>query len=252
MSFARSLAYLVAYSARRQFRSKKMLLSSILLALLAGIVLLVGFQEPWKTKAFGEYIVLGVLGAFFLPMVTLLFGTGALGDDWEEKSLVYLLTRPIPRWCIFSCKFLAAAPWALATTVGALFLLERIAFLQAHESFISLFGFCFRAILLGTLAYTALFTLLGAVFRHSTLIAIGYVFIIEVFLGSVPGILKRLSIRFHVWSMIYDGGPLHPEKEMFFLPVSGETASWVLTSVAVGCVIIGAFLFSRREYRDTI
>jgi ABC-2 type transport system permease protein len=248
----RSLLFLSGYSLRRQLRSKKVFLSLLILAMIASVVFLAGLKQPWSARTFGEWVVLRLFGLFFLPVVTLMFGTGALGDDRDEKSLVYLITRPIPRWGIFAGKLAGVLPQVLLLTAGGLYLLHLAAGLHAEPDLAGSLGMYLLPIVLGALAYVSFFHFLGAAFRHSTLIAIAYVFFVEVFLGRVPGIMKRVSISFYTWSMVYDNAAdagVNPSP--VFVPLRGELAMEVLIGIAVGFLLVGAWVFSRREYHDT-
>lgn len=253
ISQLRSLLFLAGYSFRRQLRSRKVVLSFVLLAMIAVVVFLVGMRRPWNAKDFGESVALGLFGLFYLPVVTLMFGTGALGDDREEKSLVYLLTRPLPRWGIFAGKLLGVLPLVLLFTAGGLYLLHATAGRHAEPDLAGSLDLYLPAVVFGALAYVSFFHFLGAAFRHSTLIAIAYVFFVEVFLGHVPGIMKRISISFYTSSMVYGSAVDAGVKPApVFLPTQAETARMVLIGIALGFLVIGAWVFSRREYQDTV
>ena len=109
-------------------------------------------------------------------------------------------------------------------------------------------------IALGTFAYLAFFGWLGAVFRNATLIGVAHVFLVEFFMGQVPGVLKRISISFYIRCMLYDTGSEHglkpPRNPPSFLPVEGDEAATSLLVVGVGFMLLGMYWFSRREYRD--
>ena len=251
----------------RQLRSKKVVICALLILGLTVVVCGIGYDMGRHAKGgaptaldpgrglrdFGDFVVLRMVGLFFLPAVALLLGAGALGDEKDEKTLPYLLTRPLTRWGIFVGKFLAVLPIALLFSVGGLALLHRAASVAGWPGLEGMLGVFVPAVALGSIAYLAFFHLLSAVFRHATLISIAYVFFIEVFVGRVPGILKRISISFYTWSMVYDAGaPYHiePRARMVFLPVDGETAAWVLFAVTLVCLGLGALRFSRGEYHD--
>src|SRR5215203_2560863 len=124
----RSWCYLVWLSSRRQGRSLQTLTAVVLVLLLAGVVILVNQvnasmgRQGWNVGNFARDLVLGVYLTLVLPLLCLCFGTQALGGEWEERSLVWLLTRPIPRPLIYLAKFTAAIPWALGCTLGGFFL----------------------------------------------------------------------------------------------------------------------------------
>jgi len=229
------------------------MLSLLGLLLLGVVVFLLGAVERWTARSFGELVVLRMMGLFYLPIVALVFGAGALGEEREDKTLSYLLTRPVPRWGIFVGKYAAALPVTLVLNAGGLWLLQKVALLGGQPDLHGAFELYAPAVLLGTLAYLGLFHFLGAAFRHSTLISIAYVFFVEVFLGRVPGVLKRVSICFYTWSMVYEvGQPLGVQAppRVVFLPVGGDVARLVLLLIAATFVILGAVYFSRREYTE--
>lgn len=255
MATVNAWLYLIYYSLRRQLFSKKVLVAVVLLVFAAGLLLLANSRHRLTTEWFGLWFAINLFGSFIFPMLMLSFGTGALGDDREEKTLVYALTRPLPRWGIYVGKLLSVVPLALLFGLGGFWVLCAIARLGGDPGADRLFPLLAPAFLFGSLAYLAFFHLLAAFFRHSTIIAIVYVFFVEFFIGNMPGILKRISIRFYASSMIFDaGGPLGiaPPNQMIFLPIEGDLARQILIGIAGALLILGAWHFSRREYHDTV
>ncbi len=50
-------------------------------------------------RDFSEFMIL-VFASFVVPICALAFGTASIGGDREDRTLVFLLVRPIPRrWC---------------------------------------------------------------------------------------------------------------------------------------------------------
>ena len=250
-----SWLYLVYFSFRRQLRPRRLVVAFILFAVIALLVGFMGFFEPWKVKSFGRWIIALPFCRFFLPIITLTLGTAIIGDDREDKTLVYLSIRPISRSSMYLAKLLGSLPLALGISLGAVFGLCAVAsFFGGPPLPLSELAWMFLpTIACGTLAYLAFFGWLGAVFRHATLIGIAHVFLVEFFMGQVPGVLKRISISFYVRCMLYDAGGEHgigPRNQAIFQPVGGDEAAITLISVAVGFLLLGMYWFSRREYRD--
>lgn len=186
---------------------------------------------------------------FLLPVWCLSFATEALGGELEAKSLVWLLTRPLPRWSIFLAKYVALLPWALSFTIGGFKLLCMAAGPPGQEAF----GLLWPAILGGTLAFTSLFHLFSAATRRPTVVGLVYCFFLETILGDMPGLMKRISVSYYVRCVIFDaaaGYGIQPDKPSVYMPVSGSTAWLVLMSVTVGSLLLGMWFFSRSEYRD--
>ena len=78
-----------------------------------------------------------------------------------------------------------------------------------------------------TLAFAALFHLMGAAFRRPAVVAIGYSFFLEIVLGNMPGYLKRVSIGFYAHCMMLEAAERHGvqmDRPAVYQPVDGTTA----------------------------
>jgi ABC-type transport system involved in multi-copper enzyme maturation permease subunit len=198
---------------------------------------------------FSVWIVFSIFLSFLLPIWSLSFATEALGGEREARSLVWLLTRPMPRPAIYLAKFVALLPWSLGLTLGGF----GILCLAAGRPGALAFGLFWPAVLWSTLAFVALFHLMGACFRRAAIVALIYSFFLETLLGNMPGLMKRISIGFYARCMMYDVAGvygLQPEKPSVYLPVSGWTAWGVLMGVTVVLVAAGMVVFARSEYQD--
>jgi ABC-2 type transport system permease protein len=250
---SRTLLFLAATSFRRQSRSRKVPVAVGLIGLSCLVILVVGMRREITPPWFGHLVVLELFAPFVFPMLLLSFGTGAIGDDREEKTLVYYLARPLPRWGIYLATLLGAAPVALGLALGGLCLLWLTALVHGTPGLGDALGAMVPAFLLGGAAYLSFFHLLAAVFRHATIAAIVYVLFIEAFLGTVPGIIKRISIRFYVASMVFDAGRpvgIQPPEDLVFQPIDGDVARAVLAAITAALLVLGMWVFDRREYHD--
>ena len=165
-----------------------------------GSVQLVLQRFSLQVYVFVNAIVFGLFLNFLLPLWSMSFATEALGGDRESNSLIWLLTRPLPRPAIYLAKFVAMLPWSLALNLGGFGLLCLLAGPPGRETFKLLWP----AVLCGALAFSSLFFLIGAFFRRPAIVAIVYTFFLESILGNMPGYLKRVSINFYTRCMMYD------------------------------------------------
>jgi ABC-type transport system involved in multi-copper enzyme maturation permease subunit len=198
---------------------------------------------------FANWIVFGVFVSFLLPIWSLSFATDALGGEREARTLVWLLHLPMPRPLIYLAKFIALLPFCMGLNLGG-FALLCLAAGRAGYPALHLF---WPAVLLGTLAFCALFHLMGALLRRAAVVAIVYSFFLETILGNMPGFMKRVSIGFYTRCMMFEEAraySIQPEKPSIYVPVSGQTAQWVLAALTVLFLGIGMVVFSRMEYRD--
>lgn len=207
-------------------------------------------REPHLVP-FTRVVVFAVFLSFLLPILSLSFATEALASERERGSIVWLLSRPLPRSAIYLAKFVATLPWALGLNMGGFGLLCLAAGQPGRQAL----EMYWAAVAASTFAFVALFQLMGAYFRWPAVVAIVYTFFLEIILGNMPGYLKRVSISFYARCMMYDvAGSYKVQREdpSVFLPVDGTTAAIVLLGTTAFLLILGMFVFSRFEYRDAL
>ena len=198
---------------------------------------------------FSSSVVFLIYCGFLLPIWTLSFATEALGGEREGRTLVWLFSRPLPRWSVYLAKFLGLLPWSVGLNLGGFALLCLLAG-EPGRLALKLF---WPAVLGATLAYSALYHFMGACFRRPAVVALVYSFFLETILGSMPGYLKRVSISFYTRCLMFDqaqGYDVYTEKPSIYLPVDGPTAWWVLGLLTAVLLAAGMWVFARTEYQD--
>ncbi|HTU21829.1 MAG TPA: ABC transporter permease subunit [Gemmataceae bacterium] len=210
-----------------------------------------GSVEQSGFSIFSHWIVFLLFLSFLLPLWNLSFATEALGGERENNSLIWLLSRPLPRPMIYLGKFVALLPWTLGLCLGGFGLLC----LAAGGPGWLAFRLYWPAVLAATLAFSSLFYLMGAFFRRPAVAAIVYAFFLEVIFGNMPGYLKRISIGFYTRCMMFDAASafgIQPERPDIFLPVDGTTALTVLLGLTVALLGTGMLVFSRAQYQEIV
>ena len=144
-------------------------------------------------------ITVGILGGFALstlvPLLGLIAGTGSIGPEIDDGSIVYLLSKPLSRHSIAGTKAMVAA--TVVTVFAAVPVLVAGLVLAGTSNGLAA-GYFLGALVAG-LAYATLFLLLAVVTRHAVVIGLIYALIWESLVGSyVPG-AQALSIQ--QWSL---------------------------------------------------
>ena len=148
------------------------------------------------------WVVLGLVGlvvfaedalfvGFVLPLFTLSYASGAFGTDRESRSLVWLMTRPIPRGGIYLAKFLGTLPWCVAFGLGGFVAVCMAGGAPGREAL----ALYWPAAAVGTVAFASLFHLVGALFRRPIVIGLVYVFFFETVVAALPGSPASVEIR---------------------------------------------------------
>ena len=106
-------------TAMKDLLQLKKALVGILLALMPALIALlwrVGAKDDFREEIAYNLLAAALIFGFVLVIMSVVFCTGVIVQEVEQKTIMYLLTRPVPRWRIALMKFFAAT---LVTTVVA-------------------------------------------------------------------------------------------------------------------------------------
>jgi len=158
-----------------------------------------GADDPLRATA---EVVIGYGLALALPLATLWLATATVGDLLEDKLVVYLWLKPIPRW-----QLPAAAIAATMTVVLPLVAVPLVvAALVAGTD--QLIGALLLASVLAVAAYAGLFVAAGLWFRRALWLGLVYILVWENGLArSIDGV-ARLSIASYAQSIVTDAANL--------------------------------------------
>lgn len=211
------------------------------------------FLDDYAFLNFSRWVVFGLFLSFALPLFTLAYASGAIGAEREGRTLIWLATRPLPRGAVYLAKFLGVLPWCVAVSVAGLAALC----LAGGEVGLRAFAVYWPTAAVAAVGFSALFHLIGAVFRRPTVVGLVYVFFFETLVANLPGSLKQLSLNYYARSLLYNdaaaaAGAVSPENLDVYAPVASDTAVAVLLLAAAGLTAVGMLLFARQEPREEV
>jgi len=182
----------VAYiTMRGLFGRRRALLLLPLPLLLVGLALICRAYDV-DPQQWGQAVVLGLGLAVVLPVIALIVGTGVLGSEVDDGTIVHILTKPLPRRDIILAKLLVAAGVSAVASAVPLFLAGLMADGVRFGLALSV------AAAAGALAYSALFLLLSLVTRRPVLLGLVYILVWEGLLGRFVSGTRVLSIEQYV------------------------------------------------------
>ncbi len=162
-----------------------LLIPAALLALAVVIRATVGVDRQLSAHLLGHF-ALGTL----VPLLGLIAGTGAIGPEIDDGSIVYLLSKPQSRMVIIVTKLAVAV--AVMVTFAVLPTLLAALVLGGGGSLAG--GYALAALAAGV-TYSALFLLLAVLTRNAVLLGLGYALVWESLVGNfVPG-AQVLSVQ---------------------------------------------------------
>jgi len=248
--------YLIRNSLRDLLRPKSLTLAVVIIALPALTAALMRATQGAAFDPETAYnIVSGLLiFGFLLVMLCMVFGTGVITQETEGKTIVYLLTRPVPRWRIALARFLVAAAAILVTAWTSVLLLGAVAYGGAALSAAPLWQ-DLRILPIGVLAYGSLGLLLGTLLTRPLIVGLLYAFFWETWVPTLPGDFEKLSVMAYLRAL----AP-HPEpeaetrglaellKDAASSTITPVMAWWVLGGIIIVALALALLLFSVREY----
>ena len=205
-----------------------------LLLLLLPAVLLVLSVLARALAGPGDDIAVLLLGTFALgtlvPLLGVIAGTGSIGPEIDDGSIVYLLSKPLSRHAVVLSKLLVATGVVLA--LGAVPTLLCGWLLTGTVGRVAA-GYAVGAAVAGA-AYCALFVLLAVVTRNAVVVGLLYALVWESLVGQlVPG-AQALSIQ--QWSLWVTEQVVGARAEALGVSSAvGGIAVPLLLAVIVGC-----------------
>jgi ABC-2 type transport system permease protein len=217
----------VAYiTTRGLFGRRRALLLLPLPLLLVGLALLCrAYDVP--PSDWGTPVLVGLGLAVLLPVITLIVGTGVLGSEVDDGTIVHILTKPLPRRDIILAKLGVAVLVSTVTTAVPLFIAGWLASGWKLGAGLAV------AAAVGTCAYTAFFLLLSLLTRRPVLLGLVYILIWEGLLGRFVTGTRVLSIDQYVLTIADKIAPTDLLTGNVSLPV----AVIMSVIVTVGCTI---------------
>jgi len=236
-----------------------------LLAALPLVVMPAALALLWKTldrrdRFEPETVYNSVSGllvfGFILVILAVLFGTGVVSQEMEQRTILYLLSRPVARVRILLAKFAGAWTGITVTAWLAALLLAETVFGPAglaHPAFT-------RDLLVlpvGALAYGAFFLLLATAVNRPLIFGLSFAFGWESWAPNLPGMFQRLSIMTYLRVLAPHPRPDEQEggrriEDLFAVlnpdVISPTHARWVLLGTIVVTVALAVLVFSLREY----
>lgn len=235
---------------------RKLATAGILILLPAAIALVWRAAEPGHFDPELAYNTLcaELIFGFILVILSVVFGSGVVAQEVEQKTIVYLLTHAVPRWRLLLVKFVAAFLAIVLTVWLASFFLAIATFGLGHLGQ-SRLSRDLVVLAVGALAYGALFLLLSTLVARPLIYGLLFAFGWEIWVPNLPGDFHRLSLMAYLRILAPHPQPQSDTVDLSSLISSLNPSSittplaWkVLTAVIVISLALSLVAFSRREY----
>ena len=231
--FALSLRQLLG-----RWRVLVIVLLAALPSLLVVLIRLVGEGNLAFHEEFIGVIIDAMITGGILPIVTLTLATAAFGNELEDKTLYYLVLKPVSRVSIVLAKLLATLVVALPLVVASGVVASALVGAEAR-----ILGTIAVALAAGVAAYAAIFTFAGLLTPRALAYGLVYVLVWEGLLSTFVGGIGYLSVRGYTLAL------LHGFDEQSFAVFAERVIEFPAAIVGTGVVIVGFFLLALYRLR---
>ena len=190
---------------------------------------------------------------FLVPEVVCLMGlllwaTPAVHAELEGQTWLYLAMRPDGKQSVLLGKYLTAVAWTASAGIAGV--LISIVVAQPTTPF-RLASALSGLVLLSSMAYGAVFVLLGVIFlKRGMVMAVIYTLVFELAISFVPAVINQLTVQYRLRSLLaqwLNWDQLRHDTPFLF----SSTPAWqqVLILVAIAIVLLAcatAILCSRQ------
>jgi ABC-type Na+ efflux pump permease subunit len=202
-SALRAVAILRRLARLRRRRAPSRWIAPVLAALPVLATGLLALTGRWGRDLFDHIVDFHLrFLVLFLPALAL---ADAVAEEIEQQTFTFLFTRPAPRWTLPIGKYLAVVPSLTALLSASVVVSFAIALLVPPAGPRELWqelpalGRALAAIVLGVPASGAVAILLGTWFpRHPLVAVLGYLLLVEGFLGSLPLVTSLNALGWHL------------------------------------------------------
>ena len=189
--------------------------------------------------------------ALCVPLACLVTCGAMIREEMEERTIGFLITRPVPRWQLFLAKYLVQAAWLQILLLVVLVGLMVVGTLRGVPELGGLFLTLMVAQALVVPAWGALAALLGLAHARYVIFGIVYWLVVEVLLQVVPTGIHNLSLANHSKTILAQHDALHDTTLLERIDpsdLSVGTALFFLGLLTAVYMAASTALFHFREY----
>jgi len=216
----------------------------LIMLLLASIPVVLGVLVYLRGGRADADRVLGVLIVqTVMPLLALILGTAALGSEIEDGTVIFLLTKPIPRWIVALAKLVVAMAATVILVIPVTIVTGLLIGGSDPDQMQTTLAFAI-ACAAGGAAYAAVFVALSSLTARALVAGLVYVLIWEGALGGLLEGTRFLSIRQATLGLVAAlGGQFDRE------PIQAGVAAAVITTAILASLTITSWRLVRFEVR---
>jgi ABC-2 type transport system permease protein len=268
-----ALATLYTLTLRQHLHGRRWLLLGLLFLLPAALAIVIRLTARWSPSIQIEFrLPFMFMPQAILPLVALIYSSGIIGDEVEDQTITYLLVRPIPKWALYVVKLAATITTTVLLTIIFTAITYAAIYAGSGVPAADVLSRCAKAAAvhsLAMLAYCCLFGLMALALKRILIAGVIYIATIEGLFANIPFGIRWITVIYytrllaHRWmgftvplpdgridDLSAETWQLYESADPFVLPhPNNATAVAILAIASLVCVLAGAWICARREFR---
>ncbi|MFO7991334.1 MAG: ABC transporter permease subunit [Thermoplasmata archaeon] len=238
---------LVKYSTKKILFSKRIIIAVLITIFIAGVMGYVSSQNVSRLDGGANLFDMLIL-FFFLPVISMIYGSSLIRDEIEDRSITQVLVSPLDRSIAYLGYYLALVISLSLIIVWILFTGFVVYFgnLYIDSDAVGIFLNILYLNIIGVFAYSSLFLLVSVITDKSIYFGLFYAFIWEGFIGSLPGNIRKIAIKHYIRSIGSEWMSYGSIVDYDATNLSGSIL--VLFWFTVFMLFTGALLFRYKEF----
>ncbi|RYG34939.1 hypothetical protein EON81_14175 [bacterium] len=246
-----SVGFLFGHQLREYLRFRRFAIWVVVAFLLLGATYAMRQVNPSQPRQDTYVLLSGIIVFRLLALVAAILATGVVSQEVEQKTIVYLLTRPVPRW-----RYLVGRMGAAMVVTFLISLLAASAVsIAVYGTLGSMFWRDVPAIAAGSAAYVSLFTMFSLLVNRAMIVCLLFAFGWELAIPNLSGDIYLLSINSYLTAIARHPAPSGGVDMLDLLGGLGgtntlaPTLAWALAmGLTLASVAFSVYWFSQREF----
>lgn len=237
--------FIYKFALRDFLRIRRLWLWALLIGLLGAITLVLGTVPGDQSPSRIYNLVSGMMVFHALALLAAIFSSAIVSAEIEQKTIVYLVTRPVPRWKLLLFRAFAAMTVVAVLSTVALIVVSLCSYKGQFLANPYLFR-DLKGIVLGSAVYTGIFTLMSLWLNKPMVASLAYAFGWEIVVPNIPGDLKLSSMYAHLQAIVE-----RPATDLSAVAAQGITPNMSYpTLIGLSAITLGlaCYWFSNFEY----
>ncbi len=225
--------------------------------LITGLIRFFQMSDPAAARNLDKHVFWYWTIYLLVPCITCALGVllsagPAISTELEQRSWVYLATRPNGIFWMLLGKYVVAFCWATTAAVAGL---SVAVLFSMQETLFRIWMACAGLSVLAAMSYAAVFLLIGTIFpQRSMLFCVVWAGFAEGIISLIPAVINRITVQYRLRTLFVQWA--RPGGSIDTLPILGESLAegpwyiqilWLLSLTAV-FLATAQVVAHRREF----